>query len=147
MPVNTQIMLMKKMFLLYNKDAEEAGIDLTALMDEIDWEKQIDPKLSFPENRQMLNDHLGDIFEAGSFTLYPRSEEERCLINDNLMEGKGWRILKEQVVRTHRVGGYEYGSVVVSLPKSTIGHRVVIAVLDLTTKEEQQFRDYEKGKG
>ena len=144
MPVNTQIALMEKLFLLYNKDAEEAGEDLTALMDGIDWENQIDPELSFPENRQILNRRLGEIFEVGSFTLYPRSEEERCLINDNLMQEKGWRILKEQTVKIHRVKGYEYGFASVSLPKGMVGHRIVLAVLDLTAGEEQQFRDYEK---
>ena len=148
MPLNMQITLMKKMFLLYNKDAEPE-VDLSALMDEIDWEKWIDPELSFPENRQMLNDGLKEIFEAGSFTLYPRDTKkaERWLFNEQLMEEKGWSIHKEQVVKIHRVKGYEYGSVVVSLPKSMVGHRVVLAVLDLTTGEEQQFRDYEKREG
>jgi putative transposon-encoded protein len=136
---------MKKLFLLHNKDAEEAGEDLTARLDEIDWDKWIDPELSFPENRQILNGHLGDIFEVGSFTLYPkdtRESEEQWL-----MQEKGWRIHKEQTVKTHRVKGYEYGSAVVSLPKGMVGHRVVLAVLDLTAGEEQQFREFEKGEG
>jgi len=143
MPLNTQMMLMKKMFLRYNKeDEKEAGLDLSALWEKIEW-TGIDPELSFPENRQILNDHLGDIFEVGSFTLYPRdtrgSEEER------LLEEKGWRIHKEQVVKIHRVKGYEYGFVSASLPKDTVGHRVVLAVLDLTAVEEaeQQFRELE----
>ena len=148
MPVNLQITLMKKMFLLHNKEAD-TELDLTALMDGIDWEKEIDPELSFPENRQMLNDGLKEIFEAGSFTLYPRDtdEAERWLFNEQLMQGKGWRIHKEQTVKVHRVGDYEYGSAVVSLPKAMVGHRVVLAVLDLTAVEEQQFREFEKGRG
>ena len=53
------------------------------------------------------------------------------------------------MVKIHRVKGYEYGFVSVSLPKSRVGHRVVLVVLDLTAKEEaeQHFRDYEKREG
>jgi hypothetical protein len=28
-----------------------------------------------------------------------------------------------------------------------VGHRIVVAVLDLTAEEEQQFQDYEKREG
>ena len=144
MPLKLQITLMKKMFLLYNKEAEEAGEDLTALWEKIEW-TGIDPELSFPENRQMLNDNLKEIFEAGSFTLYPR--DTRGSEEQWLMQEKGWRIHKEQAVKIHRVKGYEYGFAAVSLPKGMVGHRVVLAVLDLTAGEEQQFRDYEKREG
>lgn len=134
-------MLMKKLFLLYNKDAEPE-VDPSALLDEIDWDCYIDPTLNFPENRRHLNDSLKEIFEVGRFTLYPkdtRESEEQWL-----MQEKGWRILKEQVVKTHKVKDYEYGFAAVSLPKDTVGHRVVLAVLDLTAEEEKQFQDYEK---
>ncbi len=122
---------------------------MTARLDEIDWEKEIDPARSFPENRQMLNDHLGDIFEVGSYTLYPRDTDkaERWMFNEQLMQEKGWSIHKEQTVKIHRVGDYEYGSAVVSLPRGMVGHRVALAVLDLTAVEEQQFREFEKREG
>ena len=150
MPKNTQIMLMKKLFLLYNKDAEPE-VDLTAVMNEINWGKCIDPDLSFSDNRINMEQAFRDketasmVLEVGYFTLYPKDTRES---EDKwLMQEKGWRILKEQVVKTHRVKGYEYGSAVVSLPKGMVGHRIVLAVLDLTAKEEteQHFREFEKG--